>query len=337
MGKRLSVNEFLDMEGVIIDVRSESEFAKGHILGAVNLPLFNDAERAEVGTLYIRRSREVAIERGLEIVGPKMVEFVRKAKQISDNKTIKLYCWRGGMRSGSMQWLFDTAGLKTAILIGGYKSYRAEFERLLNLDWKFQVIAGETGSGKSEILHQLEKLGEQMLDLEGLANHKGSVFGALGQNAQPTTEEFINKIFHQMRCFDVAKKVWVEGESMLIGHVFVPPTLFKMLSEAPMLHFTLNRDRRLDRIMAEYGDFEIDDLKIAFEKIKKRLGYDNYKFALDALEAGDVRRAADIALVYYDKGYEKSIEKRSSTVVTEYYAENDDIIDNTLKIRELCK
>lgn len=104
-----------------------------------------------------------------------------------------------------------------------------------------------------------------------------------------------------------------------------------------MLHFTLNRDRRLDRIMAEYGDFEIDDLKIAFEKIKKRLGYDNYKFALDALEAGDVRRAADIALVYYDKGYGKSIEKRSSTVVTEYYAENDDIIDNTLKIRELCK
>lgn len=337
MGKRLSVREFLDSNGVIIDVRSESEFEKGHISGAINMPIFNDIERAEVGTIYVKKSKELAIERGLEIVGPKMANFVRQARQLSKGETIKLYCWRGGMRSGSMQWLLNTAGLPTMLLNGGYKAYRADFEELLNKDWKFQVLAGETGSGKSDILEKMRQMGEQVLDLEGLAHHKGSAFGALGQEKQPTTEEFINKIYEVLRTFDHHKKVWVEGESMMIGHVFIPPRLYKMLGVAPMVYFKLHRERRLDRIMKDYGDFSIEQLRTAFDKIQKRLGYDNYKFAIEALENGDVRRAADLALVYYDKGYQKSIENRMSTKVVEFYAEDDNVDDNAFKIKELCK
>lgn len=337
MGKRVTVSEFLNEEGLILDVRSESEYASGHIEGAISMPLFSDAERAEVGTLYVKKSREDAIERGLEVVGPKMASFVREAKKLAQGDLVRLYCWRGGMRSGSIQWLFDTAGLRTMLLVGGYKAYRGEFDRLMMMPWKFTVIAGQTGSGKSDILNQLSIMGEQVLDLEGLAHHKGSVFGALGQLQQPSTEEFINRIFEKLRKFDISKRVWVEGESMLIGHVFIPPKLFKMLSEATMVHFSLARERRLDRIMNEYGAFSVEQLKAAFEKIKKRLGFDNFKFAIDALEAGDIRKAADIALVYYDKGYSKSIEKRNSVSIVEFATDIDDVVDNALKISKLWK
>lgn len=337
MARTVNVNEFLDLNGVIIDVRSESEFAHGHIEGAFNIPLFSDDQRAEVGTIYVKKSREEAVERGLQIVGPKMYNFVKSAKQIANGQLIKIYCWRGGMRSGSMQWLFEMAGLKTVRLEGGYKAYRGEFDVLLDKGWTFNVIAGETGSGKSEILSAMSSLGCQVIDLEGLANHKGSAFGALGQEKQPTTEEFINRIFHVMRKFDARKPIWVEGESMLIGRVFIPEKLFKMLNVALTVHFTLDRQKRLDRIMSEYGHFEVEQLKNAFERIKKRLGYDNYKFAIDFLDAGEVRKAADLALIYYDKGYLKSIEKREPVNLVHVYSDIDDAQVNALKIMELCK
>lgn len=339
MDKLLTLNDFIDTpDTLILDVRTPAEYINGHIRGAVNLPLFSDEERAEVGTLYVRESREAAVERGLEIVGPKLKQLVTQARELSDGRTIHIYCWRGGMRSGSMQWLLDTAGLRTARLKGGYKAYRADFERLISkTDWKFKILAGPTGCGKTSILNCMTDLGEQVLDLEGLANHKGSVFGALGQQKQPTTEEFINRIHHILRSLDSKKIIWVEGESITIGHVFIPPFLFSQLTSSPIVNLEIPPELRLKRVMAEYGSFPAEKLSEAFKKIEKRLGYDNCKFALDAISKNDIETAAKIALVYYDKSYQSSIAKRTPINSISITCDTDNAKDNALKIIELCR
>ena len=159
-----------------------SHYASGHIPGAHNIPLFTNEERAIIGTLYVQVGKDPAVERGLELVGPKLADFVRQARELSAGKPLFLYCWRGGMRSGSMAWLFRTAGFKTFLLKGGYKAYRRSFIDLLDkYPWKIVVLGGPTGCGKTEILHRLQEKGQQVIDLEGLAHHKGSAFGALGE------------------------------------------------------------------------------------------------------------------------------------------------------------
>ncbi|MFT7588718.1 MAG: tRNA 2-selenouridine synthase, partial [Limisphaerales bacterium] len=185
---RLHVLEFLSAPGTLVDVRSPSEFEAGHIPGAVNIALFTDEERARVGTLYKKQSREAAIDAGFEIAGPKMKYFADCARKAADDEGLRVYCWRGGMRSGHMSWLFETAGVQTSILEGGYKAYRnTAIEDFTSLP-ALVVLQGSTGSGKTDILLKMAALGEQVIDLEGLANHRGSAFGALGMDPQPSTE-----------------------------------------------------------------------------------------------------------------------------------------------------
>ncbi|MGE4332621.1 MAG: tRNA 2-selenouridine(34) synthase MnmH, partial [Macellibacteroides sp.] len=191
----LMADDFLEQSktGIMIDVRSPSEFEAGHIPGARNLPLFSDNERAEIGTRYVQYGKDNAVERGLEIVGPKLAGFVKQARLWADGTPIYMYCWRGGMRSGSMAWLFRTAGLTTYLLSGGYKAYRNSFAQLLEAHpWQLLILGGPTGCGKTEVLHQLQRMEQQVIDLEGLAHHKGSAFGSLGETAQPSTEQFTN-------------------------------------------------------------------------------------------------------------------------------------------------
>lgn len=309
MIKTLTIDDFLASHaahgGTFVDVRTSDEFEKGHIEGAVNLPLFTPSERAEVGTLYVRTDRQAAIERGLEAVGPKLADFVRQAKTIDGE--LYIYCARGGMRSASMAWLLDMAGFKVRLLKGGYKAYRAHLDHILEAyNWKFVVISGATGSGKSELLDIIATTGEQVIDLEGLAHHKGSAFGHLGQLPQPSTEQFINIIHENLRKLDPSKIVWCEGESMLIGHLFLPQKFFAMMQSAKRIEVVMDVEQRLDRLTAEYGSFDIEALISAFEKITKRLGYDNAKNAVEALRNGDIRGAAAIALIYYDKAYARS-------------------------------
>lgn len=320
---------------VIIDVRSPSEYASGHIVGAINLPLFTDQERAEVGTLYKQVSREKAIERGLEFVGPKMVDIVRTARKLAlttPGEPLEMYCARGGMRSASVAWLLRTSGVAVNVIRGGYKAYRARFESSLATDpWQLVVVSGATGSGKTELLEEMQTLGAQVLDLEGLASHRGSVFGGVGQGEQPTTEHFINILHDRFDHFTTTRPVFCEGESMLIGHVFLPATLYKMMQNAEQILAVAPREERLDRIMKEYGALPIDDLMACFVKITKRMGPEQTRAAITALQGGDILTAASLGLDYYDKCYRKG-EKVGRSIAIELRKNN--MQENAMKIFE---
>lgn len=301
---------------VLLDVRSPSEYATGHIVGALNLPLFDDSERAEVGTLYKQVSRDRAVERGLEFVGPKMASLVRDARRLAHGEPIELYCARGGMRSASVGWLLRTAGLTVHVMPGGYKAYRAGFERMLSgNDWLLVVIAGATGSGKTELLHVMERLGAQVLDLEGLASHRGSVFGGVGQAAQPTTEHYINLLHDRFAQFSPDRPVFCEGESMLVGHVCIPPALYSMMQQGRSVEVQAPREERLERIMDEYGELSVDELRACFVKIAKRMGPEQTKMAIESLDRGDILTAASLGLEYYDKCYRKAAHQGADGVV----------------------
>ena len=180
----------------ILDVRSPDEYNRGHIPGALSLPLFNNEERSAVGTLYLQKGSKEAMLKGLELVGPKMKEFVSQASGLTPEGELALYCWRGGMRSNSMAWLFNTSGIKSHTLEGGYKSWRRHIHDFFGQPVaKLVVIGGMTGTGKTEILEEIERKGGQVVHLERLARHKGSVFGHLGMPAQPSTEQFENELY----------------------------------------------------------------------------------------------------------------------------------------------
>lgn len=311
----LPVEEFLlsCQAGVIIDVRTPAEYQLGHIRNALNLPLFTDQERVVIGTLYKEEGRDQAVEKGLEFVGPKMAGFVRKAKEWAQGRPIYIYCWRGGMRSGSMAWLLDTAGIKTIRLEGGYKAYRNSFSSLLSEhQWKLVVLGGATGCGKTDILLEMRSNGCQVVDLEGLAHHKGSAFGALGQQPQPYNAEFINLLHECFRKFDPNRPVWCEGESKSIGRVSIPDLLFAMMRQAHWVVIDMPAEIRLERSIKEYGAFPVEDLIYNFKRIEKRLGSDRLREALTALEQGQIRPAAALALHYYDKGYSLAMEKKNA-------------------------
>lgn len=338
MNQTLPLEDFLSqaINGVLIDVRTPLEYEQGHIPEAVNIPIFNNDERAEVGTIYTKQSPEAAIERGLEIVGPKMARFVKEVRTLAKNKPLFLYCWRGGMRSASMAWLMRTAGMSAVILTGGYKSYRQGFKELIEgKSWEFIIIAGMTGSGKTDVLHALSEEGEQVLDLEGLANHKGSVFGHLGQKNQPSTETFVNRIHQAMNSFSPDRPVWLECESATIGAVTIPDFFFLKMKEGRIVYYEIPREERLKRLVSEYGVFSTELLESAFLRIKKRLGLENTKKAISLLNEDNLKDAASIALAYYDKSYSKSLADFTQHTPVRFYHPEDNPSEIARKIKSL--
>lgn len=302
----------------LIDVRTPAEFLAGHIPGAVNVPLFTDEERAVVGTLYVKRGKEEAVEKGLEYVGPKMAGFVRQAKKLAgEEKRVNLYCWRGGMRSGSMGWLFETAGMKVGILTGGYKSYRTFIREDFARPLRLIVLGGMTGSGKTDILHELALQGEQVLDLEGLAHHKGSAFGALGQQEQPSNEMFENETWEVWGGFVPERPVWTEDESMAIGSVWINEVLYGKMREAQTFNLQLPFEVRVERLLKEYGSFDPQKLMALIRRLERRLGGDKVAKACEGLEKGDIRGAVEIVLHYYDKAYAYGLEQKKCLILIE--------------------
>ena len=302
-------NETMDVP--LVDVRSPGEFNKGHVPNAINMPLFNDEERAEVGTLYKQKSKKAAVLRGLDIAGAKMSWFVKEANQLIPGKEVAVQCWRGGKRSGSIATLLEFVGYKVSVMEGGYKAYR---NLLLNAfkEKKFQfiVLGGKTGSGKSDILQKLIESGEQIIDLEGLANHKGSAFGALGEEPQPTVEQFENNLFEVFRKLDFNKRVWIENESKSIGRVYVPDGLWEQMCGAELIEVEVEKEKRVSHLVNQYGQFTRKDLVGSLEKIGKRLGGLNVKNAKAAFDEGDLKTATHIILDYYDKAYSHSTDKK---------------------------
>lgn len=311
----IKAKDFIDgMRGnAVLDIRTPAEFSEGHLPGAISFPLFSDEERVVVGTLYKQQGRNQAVLKGLELVGPKLKKFVLKAAKFEG--PLYLYCWRGGMRSNSMAWLLSTAGREVYVLEGGYKAYRGYCRELISNGLKLIMISGPTGSGKTEILHQLSLLGHQILDLEGLANHRGSSFGGIGQLPQPGTEQFTNLIFEKISGFDLSRPIWVEGESVNIGKVFILEELFSQMNSCPTIRIDPPKSQRIERLVRDYAYFPVEQLQQSVEKISKRLGGKDTLETLEALHAGDYRKVVDITLDYYDKTYDFSMARRETQMI----------------------
>ena len=318
MEKLLTPAELLAENGSrpLLDVRSPGEFRRGHIPGAVSFPLFTDGERAQVGTIYKQQGKEAALALGLEFVGPKMAGLVREAQRIAPGKRLAVHCWRGGQRSRSVAWLLGMAGFEVQLLAGGYKNYRRHIlENTGKTPPMLIVIGGRTGTGKTKILHELTRLGEQIIDLEAIAHHKGSAFGWLGEQPQPTVEQFENDLFEAMRGLDPARRVWVENESRSIGQVFLPDSFWAQMKAAPLLNIAIPFEARVQNLLDDYAHFSAADLELSFQKIDRKLGGLQLKNALEALRGGDFRAAAEIALHYYDKTYQHGLENNPSPAI----------------------
>ena len=332
----VDVREFPDKKGDVatIDVRSPSEFARGHIPCAVNIPLFSDIERAKVGSVYRNSGREAAIYKGLEITGPGMTRYLKELKKCTKEKQVLIHCWRGGMRSEAMAWLFSLAGHEVYVLHGGYKAYRKFIRSQFGRYEKLIVIGGKTGSGKSELLHAVGSAGRQVIDLEEIACHKGSAFGDLGQPPQPTNEQFENDLYEHFRKLDSDKPVWVENESRSIGKVSIPDTLFRVMENSPVINVHLPDEIRFSRLVNEYAAFDNEPLIRAVEKIAQRLGGLNTQKSIRAIEHGDYREAVAYILSYYDKAYLKGLESRDENRVFHLEFNGDDMEHNAGSIIE---
>ncbi len=314
----LSLEDFFTLRKSlpVIDVRSEGEFEQGHIAGAINLPLLNNEERVVVGTTYKRNGTQEAIYEGFRLVGPRLKSIVLEAEKISSGKEVLVHCWRGGMRSTNFCQFIGMAKLKSHVLKGGYKAYRQFALDYFKKPLELTLIGGCTGSGKSEVLRELEKQGEQILDLETLAHHKGSAFGSLMQPAQPTTEQFHNLLFEKLFRLDLTKRIWVEDESITIGKVFLPPDFWTIMKASPVIQMDVSKEVRIQRLVDEYGSADKTEFLAAMDKIIKRLGGQHYKAAKERLLEGDMAATIDILLTYYDKYYLGSIAKKEQRIKT---------------------
>jgi tRNA 2-selenouridine synthase len=325
MIQELSASDFISKkkELPLIDVRSPVEYQKGHVFSAINVELFSDKEREAVGTTYKKDSKETAINLGLEFAIPKIDYFINRVKQIAPNKKVLIYCARGGMRSHSFAKMLEKAGFEVFLLINGYKAFRKHVLDSFSDKAKIVVLGGMTGSGKTDILKELEQKGEQILDLEALGSHKGSAFGGLGQGIQPTCQQFENDIFEKWHNFDFSKRIWVENESRKIGKATIPEALFQQLQKAKLIELVVEKKIRAKRLVKEYAHFDKALLKESILKIKNRLGDQTIKQLLDALEKEDYMSVALIVLVYYDKSYQYGVSKRIGTNVS-YFPYNHD-------------
>jgi tRNA 2-selenouridine synthase len=313
----ISVPEFLTLRKSlpIVDVRSEGEYADGHIPGAVNLPILNNEERKAVGTDYKQKGQLEAIKTGFRLVGPRIIDIVNDAEQIADKRELLVHCWRGGMRSGNFCHFVGMAKMRTHQLRGGYKAYRQEALEAFKLPLQLIVIGGSTGSGKSELLRALKEKGEQVLDLEKLANHKGSVFGGLMMPPQPTTEQFQNELFEEIHQLDISRRIWIEDESIAVGKIFLPLDLWHRMSSAPLVEVVVSKEDRIKRLVAEYGAAPKDQFLASMEKIVKKLGGQHFNAAREKLMEGDMHSTIDILLTYYDKAYATGMSKKTNRIV----------------------
>jgi len=318
MAEHIPIDRFMALSSTIpmVDVRAPAEYADGHIPGAVNIPLFSDQERREVGRAYKQINKEAAMYLGLDFAGKKLVSLAKHGERVAGNKkTLLVHCWRGGMRSRSMVWLFETLGVNCYLLEGGYKSYRSFVRSVFSQGLQLRVIGGRTGSGKTDILKLLQARGEQVVDLEGLAHHKGSAFGSLGEEAQPSTEQFENTLCQTLGQLDVGKPIWVEDESRNVGKCVIPGEFYEQMKASRILFLDLSRELRAEHLVKHYADYEGEELKACIQKISKKLGGDRTREALEAIDRKDFYQSAMITLHYYDKSYMFSLKKNHEEVV----------------------
>jgi tRNA 2-selenouridine synthase len=297
-------------QGPILDVRAPAEYAQGHVPGALSLPLFSDEERARIGTTYKQVNPDKAVLLGLDFFGPKLRTMVERAQKLAPGRQVRLHCWRGGMRSGAVQWLLELAGFEVTMLDKGYKDYRRWVLDELAQPRQLRVLGGATGSGKTTVLCALAAAGQPVLDLEGLAHHQGSSFGGLGQLPQPTQEQFENDLAAALAALPPDQPVWVEDESRTIGRLAVPGAFFEQLRAAPLLVLEVPTAARVQYLAADYGRHDAGELAAAVLRLRKRLGGLVTKEALAAIAEDNIPRMVELVLAYYDKAYAHGLEDR---------------------------
>lgn len=321
LGKRIDIAGFLELvrAGVpAFDVRTPAEYQSGHIPGVKNLPLFSNEERVVVGTSYKQKGREQALLEGLEFVGPKMRPMVEAVIEACGPppRQVLVHCWRGGMRSQSVAWLLELYGYETVTLAKGYKGFRQWVLGQLEDPPPLWVIGGPTGAGKTDILDVLKEDGEPVIDLEGLANHRGSAFGSLLLGAQPTQEHFENLLAFELASLRAqGLPVWIEDESRMVGYIQVPNRVYEAIRASQVLFLEVPFQSRVERLVEVYGDASLELLKDSFDRIQTRLGGLKHKEAHEALKRGDLHEAAAIALTYYDRAYAKGLGRRDPELV----------------------
>ena len=293
----------------LVDARSEGEFAQSHIPGAINIPILNNAERIQVGTLYKQAGPEKATLKGFELVGPRFHLIQREALRKFANKKVMLYCWRGGMRSQILSWLLTQVGFEVYRLAGGYKTYRTFTFNEVRKSYPLLVLGGKTGAAKTVLLQKLKERGEQVVDLEGLANHKGSSFGAIGLPAQPTVEQFENLLAEQLRNIHPDQVIWVENESRRIGRIILPDSFYLQLTQSPRIEVEKTDTERIAHIAREYAGLDQVELSEAVLRLQKRLGGDRTKQAVEAIQANQPEIWIPILLQYYDKTYSYDLDR----------------------------
>ena len=319
--KKISIEWFLELasQHPVLDARSPGEYIHAHIPGAHSFPLFTDEERKVVGTLYKQESRQKAIKKGLEYFGLKMVKMVEEAEAIAgqNNKTVLVHCWRGGMRSAGAAWLLDLYGFNVYTLSGGYKAFRNWSLNQFSKPYQLKIIGGYTGSGKTLILAHLQTVGAKMIDLEALANHKGSAFGSINMPAQPSQEMFENKLAIELHIKSknenniVANPIYLEDESQRIGLINIPINLWKQMRKSTVLFLQIPFDDRLSFLVKDYGKGDKEMLVNAVIRIKKRLGGLEAKTAVNHLLEDNIWEAFRVLLYYYDKHYKKALQNRA--------------------------
>ncbi len=303
MERAVLIEDFCKASGPILDVRSPAEFELGHIPGAISFPLFSDGERAEIGICFKEKGKEAAIQIGFDLVGPRLGEIARQASALAPKNVLRVHCWRGGMRSQSLAWLFRTLGMKVIVLEGGYKSYRRWVREVVSFPRRINILGGLTGTGKTRILKSLRELGDQVLDLEGLANNRGSSFGGLGMPPQPSTQQFENLIAEELVLMDTSKPLWIEAESLRIGSCTIPEELFRLMKSASFFEITRPIEVRLDILTEMYGQTDPIDLIKATKRIAQRLGGLRATAAIDLINKNEIRDACRLILDYYDRSY----------------------------------
>ena len=311
------IDQFREARGTLVDVRTPSEFAQGHWPGAINIPLFDDEQRAIVGRTYKQKGRKQAIELGLSFTGPALVDLSKALTKAAGgtDQPLRLYCWRGGMRSNSMAWLAALQDHPTLVLEGGYKVYRRWVLEQFERRWPIRLLGGRTGTGKTDLLIALQSLNVAVVDLEGLAHHRGSSFGGLGQPNQPSTEHYENELAEALNGYGKqhAPQIWLEAESSSVGCCRIPKALFEQMQQAPVLEIRRSLDERIDQLVDVYACQDADELCKATERIQRRLGPQRTQAALEAIRDQRWRDACSAMLDYYDRCYDHELKQARDT------------------------
>lgn len=315
---KISCSELLEWTHLpVLDVRSPGEYQKAHIPGAQSFPIFSNDERHLIGTAYKQESREKAIKLGLDFFGKKMVTMVEEAERLvqrQPSREVIVHCWRGGMRSAAVAWLLDLYGFKVFLLTGGYKSFRRWAVGCFDQSYSLRILGGCTGANKTGVLHELEKNGAAVIDLEKLASHKGSAFGNLDLISQPSQEHFENllalELYHKTK---TNTAIWLESESQRLGLLNIPFSFYQIMTSQTLVYLDVPFEQRLALLVSQYGSYDKEKLINAIVRITKKLGGLETKTAINALLENDIKGCFTVLLRYYDKLYKRSVEKSEIT------------------------